>query len=338
MKPNYYKIVEGISSLLLEVNQRKDIEDDEDGLFIVKKANEALSHAKTITNPRSLWKTFWYEGEIACLFSDSNLGKSIYAVQIANEIAKTDKILYFDFELSEKQFQLRYTSDTTNELHSFPPFLYRVEINCDKLDPYSFEEIVIDEIKKLAIKLDVKIIIIDNLTYLCSAMEKAEAAGTLMQRLISLKKLYGFSFMILAHTPKRQLWAQITQNDLQGSKRLYNLFDSVFAIGQSAKDEDLRYIKELKVRWGRKTYGENNVIVAKIEKIGSFLQFTEKGNAHEFEHLKQSAEETREEIAKTIEDLRKKGVSYRSIGEQLSMPKSTVESIDKRTRRKKARK
>ena len=187
MKPNYYKIVEGISSLLLEVNQRKDIEDEENGLFIVKKANEALSHAKTITNPRSLWKTFWYEGEIACLFSDSNLGKSIYAVQIANEIAKTDKILYFDFELSEKQFQLRYTSDTTNELHSFPPYLYRVEINCDKLNPFSFEEIVIDEIKKLAIKLDVRIIIIDNLTYLCSAMEKAEAAALLCKDLYPSK-------------------------------------------------------------------------------------------------------------------------------------------------------
>ena len=145
-------------------------------------------------------------------------------------------------------------------------------------------------------------------------------------------------FCHVSKIPQKTVMAQITQNDLQGSKRLYNLFDSVFAIGQSAKDEDLRYIKELKVRWGRKTYGENNVIVAKIEKIGSFLQFTEKGNAHEFEHLKQSAEETREEIAKTIEDLRKKGVSYRNIGEQLSMPKSTVESIDKRTRRKKARK
>ena len=95
-------------------------------------------------------------------------------------------------------------------------------------------------------------------------------------------------FCHVSKIPQKTVMAQITQNDLQGSKRLYNLFDSVFAIGQSAKDEDLRYIKE--------------------------------------------------EIAKTIEDLRKKGVSYRSIDEQLSIPKSTVESIDKRTRRKKARK
>ena len=42
----------------------------------------------------------------------------------------------------------------------------------------------------------------------------------------------------------------ITSNDLAGSKRLYNFFDSVFAIGKSAQDGGLRYVKQLKVRYG----------------------------------------------------------------------------------------
>ena len=33
-----------------------------------------------------LWPDFWNEGEIACLFADSNTGKSIYAVQIGEHI------------------------------------------------------------------------------------------------------------------------------------------------------------------------------------------------------------------------------------------------------------
>lgn len=335
MESSHNKIINDLSKLLLEFNERSEESNNDDGLFIVKTANDALTDASLISNPRSLWKTLWYEGEISCLFSDSNLGKSIYAVQIASQIAKTDKVLYFDFELSEKQFQLRYTNDKTGERYVFPQKLYRVEINCEKLNPFTFEEIVIDEILQLALKREAKIIIIDNLTYLCSAMEKAEAAGTLMQQLISLKKMYGLSFLILAHTPKRPLWAVITQNDLQGSKRLYNLFDSVFAIGQSAKDEELRYIKELKVRWGRKTYGEHNVIVAKIEKPDNFLHFEEIGQAEEAEHLRVAADEQHDAVVATIENLKKEGKSFRDIADQLNIPKSTIAYIYNKKKKKK---
>jgi len=322
-------IFENIKQFLIDFNEAEEEESNEEGVFIVKKANDAMNDSSRKTNPRNLWKTLWYEGEICCLFSDSNLGKSIYAVQIATEIAKTEKVLYFDFELSEKQFQLRYTNDKTQELFIFPTNLYRVEINCNKLDPMSFEDNVMDDILNLSINRGCKILIIDNLTYLCSAMEKAEAAGTLMKELISMKKLHGFSIMILAHTPKRPLWEPLNQNHLQGSKRLYNMFDSCFAIGQSAKNEELRYIKELKVRWGSKTYGESHVIVAKIDKIDNFLQFVEVGFAHEKEHLRANDSETREELKKMIDQLKAEGASYRKIGEQLGIPKSTVEHIHK---------
>ena len=135
-----------------------------------------------------------------------------------------------------KQFQLRY-SDEANNLNQFPDNLYRVEINRDSLDAVNFEEAVIGNIEQTAIKLGTKVLIIDNLTYLCVASEKGDAAGTLMLRLMALKKRkYGLSMLILAHTPKRCLSNPITQNDLAGSKKLYNFFDSVFAIGKSAKE------------------------------------------------------------------------------------------------------
>lgn len=43
-------------------------------------------------------------------------------------------------------------------------------------------------------------------------------------------------------------------------------FDSVFAIGKSAKDENLRYIKQLKVRYGNFEHGGNNMIVCVVER------------------------------------------------------------------------
>lgn len=153
------------------------------GMFTVKTANRTIKEAALRPNPDALWLTLWYEGEVCCLFSDSNMGKSIYAVQIATSIADKQRVLYFDFELSDKQFQLRY-SDEANNLNQFPDNLYRVEINRDSLDSANFEEAVIGNIEQAAIKSGAKVLIIDNLTYLCIASEKGDAAGTLMFRLM----------------------------------------------------------------------------------------------------------------------------------------------------------
>ncbi len=57
------------------------------------------------------------------LFADTNTGKSILAVQIGNSIATgqhipgftfgtiKQKVLYLDFELSDKQFENRYSNN-----------------------------------------------------------------------------------------------------------------------------------------------------------------------------------------------------------------------------------
>ena len=57
------------------------------GMFNIKSANQYMLEAAKRPNPKSLYKTFWHEGETCCLFADTNLGKSILAVQIASEIA-----------------------------------------------------------------------------------------------------------------------------------------------------------------------------------------------------------------------------------------------------------
>ena len=256
------------------------------GVMSIKTANQTILEASQKPTPRSLWDCFWYEGELSCLFADSNVGKSILAVQIADRIARTDNVLYLDFELSEKQFQLRYTNEY-GKLYSFPERLYRVSLDCNSLLDANFEEAIIGSIEQMALQTDCRIFIVDNLTYLCCAMEKGDAAGRLMIQLNNLKKRYELSILVLAHTPKRSLDCPITSNDLAGSKRLYNFFDSVFAIGKSAKDSGLRYVKQLKVRYGTYSHDAENVIVYEIEKVDAFLQFVHRGYSTEKEHLKQ---------------------------------------------------
>ena len=299
---------------------------EKSGMFTVRTANRTIQEAANRPDPVPLWMTLWYEGEVCCLFADSNLGKSIYAVQIASSIAKTRKVLYFDFELSDKQFQLRYTNMETGKCHEFPPDLYRVEITRDFDYPDgSFEDALIMEIEQLSLKADCRILIIDNLSYLCMTSEKGEDAGRLMSRLMELKRRHGLSMLILAHTPKRQLNMPITQNDLAGSKKLYNFFDSVFAIGKSAKDGNLRYIKQLKVRYGCFEYGADNVIVCSIEKEDDFLQFVTVGYATESSHLKEITNEEKGRLKDEAKALHSQGISYREIAKQLAISKTTAE-------------
>lgn len=293
------------------------------GMFTIKTANQTIRDAALQPNPNSLWMTLWYEGEVCCLFSDSNLGKSIYATQIAAQIAEQQSVLYFDFELSSKQFQLRYT-DEMGGLHQFPNNLYRVEIDRDSLDVSNFEDAVIDNIEDAALQTGARVLIIDNLTYLCIAAEKGDAAGALMFRLTGLKKKHDLSILVLAHTPKRPLSNPITQNDLAGSKKLYNFFDSVFAIGKSAKDGGIRYIKQLKVRHGDYTYDADNVIVASIEKSGSFLHFSQIGFAAERDHLKELTESDKSSRMEKAKELKERSYSNVAIAKELGVSEGAV--------------
>lgn len=294
------------------------------GMFRIKSANKTLQEAKQRPDPKPLWLSLWYEGEVCCLFADSNLGKSIYAVQIAESIAHREKVLYFDFELSDKQFQLRYTDDEGN-LFQFPKDLYRVEIDRESINiAANFEDNVITSIENAALQTGSKVLIIDNLTYLCNATEKGDAAGLLMMKLMALKKKYGFSLLILAHTPKRNLSSPITTNDLAGSKKLYNFFDSCFAIGQSAKDSGLRYIKQMKVRHGAFEYGAENVIVCSIDKQDAFLQFVPMDFATEKEHLKEISENDRKLLKEQAMLKKSEGKSVKEISVELGVSDKTL--------------
>ena len=319
---------EEIGKELVKADSMVD-ENNNIGMFVVKTANKCLQDAAQRPNPTPLWVTLWYEGEVCCLFADSNVGKSIYAVQIATEIAKTQRVLYFDFELSDKQFQLRY-SDENGQLFRFPDNLLRLEIDPESLDVTNFEDELITNIENVAVQTGAKVLIIDNLTWLCSAAEKGDVAGQLMMNLMKLKKKHGWSLLILAHTPKRPMTSPITQNDLAGSKKLYNFFDSVFSIGFSAKDAALRYIKQLKVRYGAYSYDADNVIVASIEKIGSFLQFVAQGHSTEREHLKELSDKDLSEQIAEVKKLHDEGKSFREIAAKIGISKSKVDRLLKK--------
>lgn len=287
----YYSAVEVLTSPMQDnsvqstMTHKKEDGNTLCGFFQYKSFNKTLEESRELADPEPLWKKFWYEGEICCLFGDSGTGKSTLAVQIAKEIAEKKKVLYYDFELTDKQIEMRYKAPN-GEPFEFPDNMIRPDVNFDRLELYGYETQLLDGIEKDASVMGVDTLIIDNISWLCSNVEDGDLAGKLMMQLIRMKKRRNWSILVLAHTPKRETFKPISPNDLAGSKRVLNFLDSAFAIGSSAWGVDIRYIKQIKVRYGRIIHGADNVISAEIRKDGAFLFFDEIGNAKETDHFK----------------------------------------------------
>lgn len=336
-----YKI--GVDELKSEAGSLlKQVADSKEqiGLFTVKTASRWIEQAKTKAIPQMLFGEFWFEGELCILFADTNLGKSILAVQIGNSVSKGEQIrgfkletpkqpiLYFDFELSEKQFENRY-SIKFEQHYNWDDNFIRVEINPDATIPntQSFEDFLNDSLERSIIDTSAKVLIIDNLTYLKNETERAKDALPLMKHLKALKNKYGLSILALAHTPKRDLSKPITRNDLQGSKQLMNFCDSSFSIGESHSDKNLRYLKQIKQRNTEQIYDAENVCVCQIDKPFNFLLFEFVNFGKEWEHLKQQTEKDKENLTEKVSELKLQGKSLREIGAELGISHQQAKRI-----------
>ena len=282
-------------------------------LLEVKTANKWIEQASRRPIPRMLFSEFWFEQELCILFADTNVGKTILAVQIADSISrgqsipgfkletKAQKVIYCDFELNDKQFQSRYSRNYEYPYQFSDNFL-RVEINpeADFPEDASFEFALSNAIERVITDNGAKIVIIDNITYLRHENERAKDALPLMKHLKRLKSKYNLSLLVLAHTPKRDLTKPLTRNDLQGSKVLMNFCDSSFAIGESSSDSSFRYIKMIKVRSTEHIYDSYNIMVCQITKPDNFLHFNFLHLDSEYKHLKMVTERDREILEEEV--------------------------------------
>ncbi|WP_164109802.1 MULTISPECIES: AAA family ATPase [Sphingobacterium] len=302
--------------------------------FISKKANQWIEEATVQPIPKMLFSEFWFENELCILFADSNLGKSILAVQIADSISsrraingfklesEKQKVLYFDFELSKKQFETRYSDNYLNH-YEFDENFIRTEINNESIIKES--ELLSDFINEIK-EQGAKIIIMDNMTFLLNDIEKSSIAGNFMKELKQIKTELDLSILILAHTPKRDFARPISNNDLQGSKMLINFADSAFAIGKSYTDINLRYIKQIKQRNCEHIYNENNICLCSISKghVNNFLQFQFIEYGNETEHLNYNKTDHIVSLEETYRLKDEEALSNSEIARRLKISESAV--------------
>jgi len=323
------------------------VPDDGQNLFTTHTANDWITLEQHTPNPQMLFGDFWQQDELCILFADTNAGKSILAVQIGDAIArgtpigpfaahaKNARVLYVDFELSGKQFQLRYDHHQHGAFR-FHNHFYRAQFDPSASLPFqykTFDDYIANALSQAVSKTGATVLIIDNITCLRSGTEHIAGALPLMKHLKALKTTYHLSILVLAHTPKRNPAQPLSANDLQGSKMLINLADSAFAIGTALRgpqcdtNKAQRYLKQIKQRSAMQLYGEDNVCLCHITMPSNCLRFEFTDFGHERTLLRSPTSAARQQLAQKVAELSATGLTQRQISSQLSISLGTVNSL-----------
>ena len=298
------------------------------GFFRSRTINRCLTDAQNMKTPEKLYLSLVFENELTILCADTGIGKSIFAVQIANEITTAGhKVLYIDLELSDKQFEGRYSENYSNH-YVFSDNLIRADFDPDNYsipEGYTYEDYFIDGLIGLVEEWEANVVIIDNMTALISTdTDAAKNAKPLMDRLNQIKKEYKLTLLVLEHTRKTDAGRPISLNDMQGSKMKANFADAVFTIGRSAKDKNLRYVKQLKCRSAEVEYDSDNVLLYEVVKDTNFLHFRPLGFSTEYEHLQPPSDDDKTARRERAKELKEAGLSNVAIAKELGVSEGAV--------------
>ena len=286
------------------------------GGFLVASMNDTLEKAKRLPPLVPLYDDIVLEGDLSVIFGQSGIGKTIFAMQVASDIAaKGKRVLYVDFEMTERQLYARYPNLI------FPETFFRAEVDRDHIN-----EDVLKGIEVVAKANMAEVVFIDNITALSQSLDKGSDAGILMSELNRMKKDNSWTMIILSHVPKMYCGnTPLTLSAIQGSAKINQLVDDVIGLGQSYKDKSLVYVKQCKWRNGERNLDADHVAVyerCKDESGNLRFQFREFGK--ESDHLTTSSGNDKEELYAQIRAMKAQGKPQQEIAQLLGVSQSTV--------------
>jgi predicted ATP-dependent serine protease len=243
----------------------------------------------------------WNVGEFSILAGDTAAGKSLFAMQESFRIALERKVLYFDFELTDKQFQKRYHNTP------MPDNFFHVKFSPATLD-FNFG---FDDVQNAIDETGADTIVLDNISALSMrSTADADVAISICRGLKELQIKNGTSSLVLAHVPKIPQGTPLNVNHLAGSKHLANFADAITFIGKSCDGESTRYVKNVKNRSGEPPA----VYAISISDPGGRLHYQFLGLCEEADHLQPNASDM---LKSNAIEKRHDGKSLREIQKEL---------------------
>lgn len=213
---------------------------------------EVLSEDMNTPEPGRLFGEFWREGELAVLFGPEGAGKSILALQIADSISKgkpiegfemetgPQPVLYLDLSTHHRIFYQRYTIDG-KQPYDFSDNFYRSFMHQKFYDYHRFKS----EFAK-AVNADIEISKAKVLVINCLESIKSIAGENFIIPLVKqLQAIHGLSVLLVCGIRQGTEGKKLSLGQV-ANRRLAGVADSVFGLGKSNKEDDLRYLIQLK--------------------------------------------------------------------------------------------
>ena len=289
------------------------------GGFHVSSMNDCVRKGKSLPTLVVLYPNIVLEGDLCIIFGQSGIGKTIFAMQVARDIAaKGKRVLYADFEMTQRQLSLRYESP------DFPSTFFRAD-----MDGNHPADDVPKGIETAAVATLAEVVFIDNITALSQSLDKGADAGSLMASLNALKKKYNWTLIVLNHVPKMFSGAvPLSLSAIQGSAKLNQLIDDAVGLGQSHKDGSLVYVKQCKWRNGEVVLDADNVALYERAKNGEGnLCFTFRGFDTEAAHLETTSTNEREGLKARVKELSSRGMKQQDIAKECGITQSKVSRL-----------
>ena len=203
-----------------------------------------------------------YEKDILGIAGSTNVGKSVFSLQLSTCIAmgvpfmtfnipKPKRVMHVQFELKDEGFArlIKVTSQTL--LEQCPVEAHRFEENCVFLSSGQ-RDLFTDKYEAIEANLrhtDVDVLVIDNLnTSVGVDVSKNEMAMEVLRKLINLKQKYNLSIIMVSHHKKIDVPAPIDISQMLGGSAYTNSLDFICQLSNTKRAEGIKVMKITKVR------------------------------------------------------------------------------------------
>ena len=212
--------------------------------------------------PVPIVESLLYEKDILGIAGSTNVGKSVFSLQLSTCIAmgvpfmtfnipRPRKVMHVQFELKDEGFArlIKVTSQTI--LEQCPVEAHRFEENCVFLSSGQ-RDLFTDKYDAIEANLrhtDVDVLVIDNLnTSVGVDVSKNEMAMEVLRKLINLKQKYNLAIIMVSHHKKIDIPAPIDISQMLGGSAYTNSLDFICQLANTKRADGIKVMKITKVR------------------------------------------------------------------------------------------
>ena len=213
--------------------------------------------------PKMVVDSLLYDQDILCLAGSTNVGKSVFGLQLTTSLAmgvplmgqfkipKPKKVLHVQFELKDEAFAGLLKATSNHIMDEYPVEAPRFEKNCTFLSSGQ-RDLFTDKYEQIEANLMFKqydVLVIDNLyTSTDVDISRNDKLTDLIRRIVNLKKEYNVAMVMISHHKKTDAPAPLDIAQILGGTSYTNHMDFIAQFANTKRAEGIKVMKITKVR------------------------------------------------------------------------------------------